>query len=198
MRTPISTPACSTRAGSTGLPASPAITAGSIRGPATSACSRLPRGVGPYGIAVTPKGEVWYASLAGNHVARIDLATGTGDCGRTTNAEAGLAADMVGFQKPPLGQRMEQRQRLAARSRRRLLEGLEAAGQQPPRLCRLCRRQGQGLAHRFLRQCDRALRSRKREIQRLRQRQGRAPTCANSTDVRARSGAPSPAPIASS
>ena len=35
-----------------------------------------PRGVGPYGIAVTPKGEVWYASLAGNHVARIDLATG--------------------------------------------------------------------------------------------------------------------------
>jgi virginiamycin B lyase len=35
-----------------------------------------PRGVGPYGIAVTPKGEVWYASLAGNHIARIDLATG--------------------------------------------------------------------------------------------------------------------------
>jgi virginiamycin B lyase len=35
-----------------------------------------PRGVGPYGITVTPKGEVWYASLAGNHVARIDLATG--------------------------------------------------------------------------------------------------------------------------
>jgi len=35
-----------------------------------------PRGVGPYGIAVMPKGEVWYASLAGNHIARIDLATG--------------------------------------------------------------------------------------------------------------------------
>ncbi|MGY3615447.1 Vgb family protein [Bradyrhizobium sp. USDA 10063] len=35
-----------------------------------------PRGVGPYGITVTPKGDVWYASLAGNHIARIDLSTG--------------------------------------------------------------------------------------------------------------------------
>jgi virginiamycin B lyase len=31
-----------------------------------------PRGPGPYGIATTPGGAVWYASLAGNHVARID------------------------------------------------------------------------------------------------------------------------------
>jgi virginiamycin B lyase len=37
---------------------------------------RAPRGPGPYGITVTPKGDVWYASLAGNHIARIDLATG--------------------------------------------------------------------------------------------------------------------------
>ncbi len=37
---------------------------------------RAPKGVGPYGIAVTPKGEVWYASLAGSHIAKIDLATG--------------------------------------------------------------------------------------------------------------------------
>src|SRR4029453_10073246 len=35
-----------------------------------------PRGRGPYGITTTPAGEVWYASLAGNHIARIDLATG--------------------------------------------------------------------------------------------------------------------------
>jgi virginiamycin B lyase len=35
-----------------------------------------PRGVGPYGIAVTPKGTVWYASLAGNYIARIDPASG--------------------------------------------------------------------------------------------------------------------------
>jgi len=35
-----------------------------------------PRGVGPYGIAVTPKGEVWYASLAGNYIAKLDPTTG--------------------------------------------------------------------------------------------------------------------------
>jgi virginiamycin B lyase len=35
-----------------------------------------PRGPGPYGIATTPAGGVWYASLAGSHVARIDLRSG--------------------------------------------------------------------------------------------------------------------------
>jgi virginiamycin B lyase len=35
-----------------------------------------PRGRGPYGIDATPEGEVWYASLAGSHIARIDPATG--------------------------------------------------------------------------------------------------------------------------
>ena len=31
-----------------------------------------PRGRGPYGITVTPDGDVFYASLAGNHIAQID------------------------------------------------------------------------------------------------------------------------------
>ena len=35
-----------------------------------------PRGRGPYGITTTPGGEVYYASLAGSHIARVDLATG--------------------------------------------------------------------------------------------------------------------------
>jgi len=35
-----------------------------------------PRGPGPYGIATTPGGQVWYASLAGSHIARIDTASG--------------------------------------------------------------------------------------------------------------------------
>ncbi len=35
-----------------------------------------PRGRGPYGITVTPDGVVWYASLAGSHIARVDPATG--------------------------------------------------------------------------------------------------------------------------
>jgi virginiamycin B lyase len=35
-----------------------------------------PRGAGPYGIAVTPDGSLYYASLAGSHIARIDPTTG--------------------------------------------------------------------------------------------------------------------------
>ena len=35
-----------------------------------------PRGEGPYGITATPDGGVYYASLAGSHVGRIDTATG--------------------------------------------------------------------------------------------------------------------------
>jgi virginiamycin B lyase len=34
-----------------------------------------PRGRGAYGITLTPSGEVWYCSLAGNHIARIDTET---------------------------------------------------------------------------------------------------------------------------
>jgi virginiamycin B lyase len=36
-----------------------------------------PRGRGPYGITTTPDGAVYYASLAGSHIARIDGASGT-------------------------------------------------------------------------------------------------------------------------
>ncbi len=35
-----------------------------------------PRGRGPYGMTSTPSGEVYYASLAGDHIARIDVRTG--------------------------------------------------------------------------------------------------------------------------
>lgn len=37
---------------------------------------RAPRGAGPYGMTTTPAGDVYYASLAGNHIARIDTETG--------------------------------------------------------------------------------------------------------------------------
>jgi len=37
---------------------------------------KSPRGRGPYGITTTPGGDVYYASLAGNHIAKIDTETG--------------------------------------------------------------------------------------------------------------------------
>jgi virginiamycin B lyase len=37
---------------------------------------KAPKGRGPYGIATTPSGEVWYASLAGDHIAKVDVVSG--------------------------------------------------------------------------------------------------------------------------
>jgi virginiamycin B lyase len=37
---------------------------------------RAPRGQGPYGITITPRGAVYFASLAGSYVGRINLRTG--------------------------------------------------------------------------------------------------------------------------
>ncbi len=46
--------------------------------PATGAVEvfAAPQGRGPYGIAATPDGSIYYASLAGSHIARIDLDSG--------------------------------------------------------------------------------------------------------------------------
>jgi virginiamycin B lyase len=35
-----------------------------------------PRGRGPYGITATPAGDIYYVSLAGSHLAKVDLETG--------------------------------------------------------------------------------------------------------------------------
>jgi virginiamycin B lyase len=35
-----------------------------------------PEGRGPYGITATPSGDVWYASLAGSHIAKVDRSSG--------------------------------------------------------------------------------------------------------------------------
>jgi virginiamycin B lyase len=48
-----------------------------------------PLGPGPYGIATTRRGDVWYASLAGSHIARIDPRTGRARVVRTPTAGQG-------------------------------------------------------------------------------------------------------------
>lgn len=49
--------------------------------PATSEMETFdaPGGSGPYGITSSPSGEIFYASLAGSHIARIDTATGVAE-----------------------------------------------------------------------------------------------------------------------
>ena len=48
-----------------------------------------PRGRGPYGITVTPQGAVYFASLAGSYLGRIDLATGAATVLQPPTAEQG-------------------------------------------------------------------------------------------------------------
>jgi virginiamycin B lyase len=48
-----------------------------------------PEGTGPYGITVTPGGDVYYASLAGSYVGRIDPATGAATVLEPPTAEQG-------------------------------------------------------------------------------------------------------------
>ncbi|MBM3733597.1 MAG: lyase [Acidimicrobiia bacterium] len=40
---------------------------------------KSPNGRGPYGIAATPDGEIWYVSLAGSYLAHIDRASGAAE-----------------------------------------------------------------------------------------------------------------------
>jgi len=48
-----------------------------------------PRGRGPYGVATTPAGVVYFASLAGNYIARIDATTGAATVIESPTAQQG-------------------------------------------------------------------------------------------------------------
>ena len=59
-----------------------------------------PDGRGPYGMAATPGGDVWYASLAGSHIARIDRETGAATVVEPPTSEQGarrLWSDSTGL-----------------------------------------------------------------------------------------------------
>jgi virginiamycin B lyase len=49
-----------------------------------------PEGRGPYGIDDTPDGEIWYVSLAGSHLAKVNRADGTVDMIEPPHQGAGL------------------------------------------------------------------------------------------------------------
>ena len=98
-----------------------------------------PDGPGPYGITTTPDGRVFFASLAGSHIAEIDTrhrgeaadrsadrTKGHGGSGLTAGAISGSASGTAASS--------------AATPRPAASGGLEAAGRPPARLCGLCRR----------------------------------------------------------
>jgi virginiamycin B lyase len=49
-----------------------------------------PEGRGPYGIDATPSGDVWYVSLAGSHLSKVNLADGSVSVIDPPDADAGL------------------------------------------------------------------------------------------------------------
>ena len=53
---------------------------------------RAPRGGGPYGITATPSGEVYYASLAGSYLGRIDSGPGRRRCAPPTRGQGARAS----------------------------------------------------------------------------------------------------------
>ena len=86
-----------------------------------------PRGPGPYGITTTPDGQVFYASLAGSHIGRIDHRTGAAEVLEPPTGDQG-AVGLVGLARPDLGERVERRPAGPLRPDRWPLAGVEAAG----------------------------------------------------------------------
>ena len=99
---------------------------------ATSRCSTRRGGRGPYGITATPGGEVFYASLAGSHIARIDRATGAATrCSsrrRPARAPGGSGPTRRGGSGSASGTRARSR---VLRPGRRQVAGVAAAGRRP-------------------------------------------------------------------
>ena len=119
---------------------------------------------GPYGIAVRRRASLVRLARRQHQSPRSTWRPATPHIVEPPTPSQGARRVWSDCQGRHLGQRMEQRQRLGARSRATATGNVEAAGRTAALLCGLCRRQGQGLADRFLGQCHRALRSRKREF----------------------------------
>ena len=119
---------------------------------------RAPRGEGPYGITTTPSGDVYYASLAGSYLGRIDVRTGKATVLAAADPWPGRAPGLVGLARPHLDQRVECRQGRHVRPADEALARVAGSGSEPDDLRGLRRRARQGLAHGLRRQCALAVR----------------------------------------
>ena len=120
---------------------------------------KAPKGYGPYGITTTPSGEVWYASLGGDHIARIDTATGAATVIDPPRAGVGPRRIWSRLEGHPLGQPVARGRDRPLRSGREQVDHVPAAEEQERLLLGLCGRAGQGVGDGLCRQRDPALRS---------------------------------------
>ena len=131
---------------------------------------KAPRGSGPYGITTTPRGDVYYASLAGNHIARIDTETGVATVIEPPTPRQGARrvwSDSRGriwvsyWNTGQVGMYDPATERVAR---------MEAARQFAARVFGVGRQRGQGVADRMDEQRDRPLRPGHREVRRASRR----------------------------
>ncbi|CAH2395224.1 Vgb family protein [Mesorhizobium ventifaucium] len=156
-----------------------------------------PRGRGPYGITTTPSGEVYYASLAGNHIARIDVSIGEASPIDPPTADQGARrvwSDSKG--RIWVSEWNSGQVRLACSIRQQMIG---AAGSCPetshrpmPSMSMNATRSGSPISARTPSSAS----TRKRRPSRASRPTATTPTCASSTGAPARYGARSPVPTA--
>ena len=134
--------------------------------PATGAMEVFdaPEGRGPYGITATPSGDIWYASLAGSHIAHDRPGDRRGDDRRAADAEPGRPPGLVRLPRPDLGQRVGRRPGRRPRPGDRRVEGVAAPRRRAAGLRRLRRRPRHRLADRLRRERDRPIRPVDRDV----------------------------------
>ena len=162
----------------------------------TSRVFRAPRGAGPYGIATTPAGAVYYVSLAGSYLGASTCAPARRPCS-AADARPGSAPGLVGLARADLGQRMECRQARHVRPAVRAAGASGGSRERPDGVRRLRGRSGHRLGDRLRRQRAGPFRPKTERFTRVACR-ARTRTSARSTAGRARSGAPSRASTSSS
>ena len=146
-----------------GSPARPASTAASIQPPARCRSSTRRRGAARTASRPPRTAQVYYASLAGSHIARVDTATGAAtviEPPTRSRARVGYGPDSPARSGSASGTRAR-----SASTTRRPARGRSGRCPAPaPGLRGLRRRSRQGLADRLRRQRDRALRPGHRDV----------------------------------
>lgn len=118
-----------------------------------------PHGRGPYGICAAPDGSIYYASLAGSHIARIDPDTAVATVIEPPTPRQGARRVWRRLFQSHLGQRVADRTGQCLRSANCRVAHMEAAGVQAAGVRGLRRWQRHRLAVGFRQQRHRALRS---------------------------------------
>ena len=128
---------------------------------------KAPGRPGAYGIAATPEGDIYYASLAGNHIAKIDKATGAATVIEPPTKAQGARRVWSEFQGQNMGIRMERGAAQVFMTPNEQLARMEIARRSAEGIRCLCRRSRHCLGVGLGCQCDCVVRSYNRSLPKL-------------------------------